>query len=260
MSNRSFLSRARGLYCRRAASLVFKRLIKVRNLRQSLISFTFDDFPRSALKAGGSILNQYGFTGTYYVSFGLQGVQQPSGEMFLPEDIETVFKKGHELGCHTFSHCHSWDSDAAAFEDSVIRNRVALRQLFPEAEFKTFSYPISPPRPLTKARVAKHFLCSRGGGQTFNAGLADLNQLSAFFLEKSRDNIQAVKNLIDLNQQSRGWLIFATHDVSQTPTPYGCTPEFFQEVVQYAAQSGAAIVHVVKALEILNQIPTTERG
>jgi glycosyltransferase involved in cell wall biosynthesis/peptidoglycan/xylan/chitin deacetylase (PgdA/CDA1 family) len=221
------------------------------NLQRPLISFTFDDFPRSALLAGGAILKRFGLAGTYFASFGLVGKETPSGQIFFPDDLTTLLEQRHELGCHTFTHCDSWATATKTFENSIIQNHAALDRLFPHCEFKTFSYPISLPRPKTKARIADYFLCCRGGGQTFNTGKADLNQLSAYFLEKSRDNFQAVKDVIDHNRQACGWLIFATHDISNDPTPFGCTPEFFERLVEYAIGSGAQIVPVVEALEVL---------
>jgi hypothetical protein len=121
--------------------------------------------------------------------------------------------------------------------------------LIPGACFKSFAYPLSLPQPAVKRACAKHFLCCRAGGQTLNTGATDLNQLSAYFLEKARNNIQAVKDLIDENKRLKGWLIFATHDVSPDPSPYGCTPQFFEQVVHYAAESGAQILPVAGALE-----------
>jgi len=221
------------------------------NLQRPLISFTFDDFPRSALLAGGAILKRFGLAGTYFASFGLVGKETPSGQIFFPDDLTTLLEQGHELGCHTFAHCDSWATATKTFENSIIQNHAALDRLFPHCEFKTFSYPISLPRPKTKARIANYFLCCRGGGQAFNAGKTDLNQLSAYFLEKSRDNFQAVKDVIDHNRQACGWLILVTHDISNNPTPFGCTPEFFERVVEYAIGSGAQIVPVVEALEVL---------
>jgi glycosyltransferase involved in cell wall biosynthesis/peptidoglycan/xylan/chitin deacetylase (PgdA/CDA1 family) len=250
MSFRNPWASLRRYYRRRAGSLVFRRPFWM-SPQRPLISFTFDDFPRSALLAGGAILNRFGRSGTYYASLGLVGKETPSGQIFSPDDLTTLLEQGHELGCHTFSHCDSWETATKTFETSILENHAALNRLFPYAEFKTFSYPISLPRPQTKARVADHFLCGRGGGQTFNVGKVDLNQLSAYFLEKSRDNLQAVKDLIDRNRQACGWLIFATHDISDRPTPFGCTPEFFENVVQYAIGSGAQIVPVVEALEVL---------
>src|SRR5204863_9823839 len=111
----------------------------------------------------------------------------------------------------------------------------------------------------------RYFRCCRGGGlkagrylhrhtaggQTFNLGVTDLNYLCAFFLEKSRDNPEAVKSLIDQNARARGWLILATHDVCAAPSPFGCTPDFFGEIVKYAAASGARILPVFQACEAL---------
>lgn len=230
---------------------MFFRRPFVISTKQPFISFTFDDFPRSALLAGGAILNAYGLAGTYYVSLGLLDKDAPTGRIAASEDLARVVEQGHELGCHTFSHWHAWETDTRTFEKSIIENRVALGRLLPGARFKTFSYPISAPRPMTKAKMANYFQCCRGGGQTFNVGVADLNHLSAYFLEKTRHDVQALKNLIDRNQRARGWLILATHDICDDPTPYGCTPDFFQEVVQYAVNSGARILPVVKALEAL---------
>jgi glycosyltransferase involved in cell wall biosynthesis/peptidoglycan/xylan/chitin deacetylase (PgdA/CDA1 family) len=235
---------------RRTTRYVCRRPFLISSQRP-LISFTFDDFPRSALTVGGAILNRLGKAGTYYASLGLVGKETASGQIFYPDDLTTLVEQGHELGCHTYSHCDSWETAADAFEDSIVQNRIALHRLFSDAEFKTFSYPISLPRPQTKRRIADYFLCSRGGGQTFNSGRVDLNQLSAYFLEKSRDDLQEVKDLIDRNRYARGWLILVTHDVSDNHTPFGCTPEFFETVVRYAINSGAQIVPVVEALEVL---------
>jgi peptidoglycan/xylan/chitin deacetylase (PgdA/CDA1 family) len=248
-------TKVRNYYRRNIARLLFRRPLRI-HTPSPLISFTFDDFPRSALLVGGAILNRYGLAGTYYTSLGLLGKDGPSGPLYLLDDLKAILAQGHELGCHTFSHCHSWEIEGEAFEGSVLQNRAVLGKLVPGAEFKSLSYPIAEPRPMTKRRAARHFLCCRGGGQTLNAGTADLNQLAAYFLEKSRDRIQAVKDLIELNREARGWIIFATHDVSPDPSPYGCTPEFFDSVVQYAMNSGARILPVVGALEVIRGAPS----
>lgn len=250
MSLRNAWLRLEESYRRRAASLSFRKLFSL-NSERPLISFTFDDFPRSALFTGGDILHRHGLAGTYYASLGLMGKEAPTGQIFVADDLKTLFEQGHELGCHTYAHCDSWDTKTATFENSVVENQNALHKLFPDAEFRSFSYPINLPRPLTKARMARHFACCRAGGQTLNSGRIDLNQLSAYFLEKSRDNIQAIKDIIHRNKKARGWLIFATHDISDNPTPFGCTPELFEQVVQYAADSGARVLPVIKALEAI---------
>ena len=242
--------RIRRYVARNSARVLFRKPVVIR-AKQPVISFSFDDFPRTALLRGGAILKSRGFTGTYYVALGLLGQDSPSGQIAFREDLREALAQGHELGCHTFSHYDSWYTNSKIFEDSIIQNREALRELIPEAQFKSFSYPLSSPRPTTKRAAARYFECCRGGGQTINAGTADLNQLAAYFLEQARGDIQAVKSVIDRNQKENGWVVFATHDVSPNPSPYGCTPEFFEEVVTYATASGARILPVVQATRLI---------
>src|SRR5439155_9632853 len=110
VSSQNLVSRLQGYYQRKAASLVFRRRLAI-DLQWPLISFSFDDFPRSAWLVGGEILNRFGLAGTYYASLGLAGKETPSGHIFAAGDLKSLLDRGHELGCHTFSHCHSWETD-----------------------------------------------------------------------------------------------------------------------------------------------------
>jgi peptidoglycan/xylan/chitin deacetylase (PgdA/CDA1 family) len=261
-----YLARARRWLAAEASRVLFRKGLPVRTALP-LISFTFDDFPRSAFLDAGSILRRYGILGTYYVSLSLMGKQSHLGPMFQAEDLKELARLRHELGCHTFAHCHSWNTPPDVYERAILENQKALSELLPGASFQTFAYPISVPRLAVKKVAGRHFLCCRGGGlkarryllrhaaggQTFNSGITDLNYLCAFFLEKSRGNPEAVKSLIDQNARARGWLIFATHDVCAAPSPFGCTSSFFEQVVRWAVDSGARILPVVEALEVLRR-------
>lgn len=213
------------------------------------ISFTFDDFPCSALHSGGAILKRFGLRATYYASFGLMGTESPTGTIFSPNDIIELLSEGHEVGCHTFSHCNAWYTKIKLFEDSIIRNKRALEELIPGATLRSFSYPITGPRPESKRVAGNYFHCSRGGGQTFNVDIVDLNLLKAYFLEKSKGDQHIVEEIIDLNCIANGWLIFATHDISNNPTRFGCTPSFFENVVKYSIESGTRILPVIEVLD-----------
>jgi peptidoglycan/xylan/chitin deacetylase (PgdA/CDA1 family) len=209
---------------------------------EPFISFTFDDFPRSALREGGAILLNHGARGTFFVSLGLMGRVGPSGELFHRHDLDQVLVHEHELACHTYDHCHAWETPPSEFQASIVRNRRALQQHLPGASFRSFSYPSSCPRPATKRQMSNQFDCCRGGGQTFNAGSVDLNFAKACFLE--RCDFDSISELIESNNRARGWLIFVTHDVCKTPTRFGCTPAFFERVVRQASNSGARLVTV----------------
>ena len=237
---------------RRAARWFSRRPCRIQ-LDAPAISFTFDDFPRSALTNGGAILRQHGFRGTYYACFGLMGQEASTGEIFRHEDLEELIRHGHELACHSFDHCDAWETTPDEFEASILRNRQAAAQHVPGLTLKSFSYPISWPRPATKRRIASLFECARGGGQIFNTRVIDLNYLKAFFIEQSRDDFNAIKAMIDENMRAIGWLIFATHDVSNTPTRFGCAPALFQRIVDYSAKSGAHVLPVRDVVERINQ-------
>ena len=116
MSDSQLWKRVKGSYLRASAKMLYRRSLLI-DSGFPIISFTFDDFPRSALHTGGAILKRYGVTGTYYVSFGLMGKQAPTGTMFLREDIETLLEHGHELGCHTFDHCSAGETKPVRFEE-----------------------------------------------------------------------------------------------------------------------------------------------
>jgi hypothetical protein len=99
--------------------------------------------------------------------------------------------------------------------------------------------------------MGRRFLGCRAGGQTHNAGRVDLNSLSAFFLEQCAHDPRAIERAIETNSQAGGWLVFATHDVTEKPSRFGVTPDFFRQAVATAARSGARVLPAAEALALL---------
>jgi peptidoglycan/xylan/chitin deacetylase (PgdA/CDA1 family) len=237
---------------RRTLSYQCGRRMAAVKLTTPIISFSFDDAPRTAFTQGGGILKAHGARATFFVSLGMLESDSPSGIIASQDDLSRSVEEGHELGCHTFDHKDPWNTKTEVFEQSVLKNRQALARVLPDTVFSTFAYPLCDPKPATKSRIGKLFKCCRGGGQIFNFGSTDFNLLKAFFLDiRNRDTVHRVRRLIDQNSEYRGWLIFATHDVDDNPSRYGCTREFFEEVVAYAASTGSLILPVGKACEQL---------
>lgn len=247
----NLFSRIRGKWRRTLAHRFGRRVAAVRT-SVPIISFTFDDAPRTAFTIGCEILRSHGVKATFFVSLGLLGSQTEVGAIASAGDLLRAVEGGHELGCHTFDHLDTWQTSTENFVKSVIRNKETLDYILPGTTFRTFAYPISQPRPTVKSRLEEYFVCCRGGGQTPNVGIADLNLLKAYFLDRrNKVDMVQVKKLIDYNTSLRGWLIFATHDIADNPSPYGCTSKFFGEVVEYSARSGALLLPVGKACEKL---------
>ena len=76
-----------------------------------------------------------------------------------------------------------------------------------------------------------------------------MNFLKAFFLEQARNDFDSIIRLIEANNRKKGWLIFATHDVFESPTEFGCTPVFLEKVVRHVIESGARVLPVCEALD-----------
>jgi peptidoglycan/xylan/chitin deacetylase (PgdA/CDA1 family) len=223
--------------------------------RVPIVSFSFDDFPRSALVTGGALLESFGASGTYYASLGLAGASTSTGLMFSREDLLFALDRGHEIGCHTFEHCDAGTTTPSVFEQSLLANRNCLETLSPGAKFKTSSYPIGVPSTAIKRICGRHFLACRAGGQSLNVGRIDLNFLSAFFIEQSHGDLSSIKLLIDRNVRTNGWLIFATHDVSEQPTRFGCRPSMFEAILRYVTSSQSRVLPVQAALQAIGVQP-----
>src|SRR5262245_481553 len=83
------------------------------------VSFTFDDFPRTALTEGGKIMSSLGVRGTYFTAHELLGRQGPLGEVASAEDLRSLLREGHEMGCHTFEHLDGLHATVEQFERSI---------------------------------------------------------------------------------------------------------------------------------------------
>jgi peptidoglycan/xylan/chitin deacetylase (PgdA/CDA1 family) len=244
MRMNNFLPRITGKYRRTLANQFCRRMVTV-SLPTPVISFTFDDAPKTAFKTGGAILGSHGAKATYFLSLALLGLETEIGGIANEDDLVLAVNEGHELGCHTFEHLDAWYTSTEKYMASVIENGQALEMILPEQHFSTFAYPKSGATLSVKYPLQKLFSCCRGGGQVANVGMTDLNMLKACFLDKrAKVDLDFIRKLIDYNMEQRGWLIFATHDVTDNPSPYGCTPEFFRAVVEYSALSGAALLTV----------------
>jgi peptidoglycan/xylan/chitin deacetylase (PgdA/CDA1 family) len=212
------------------------------------VSFTFDDFPRSAYRVGGSILARHGVRGTYYVALGLEGSTSELGPLFTPDDLAALLADGHELGCHTFGHLDAQVTSTHAFAESLARNRLELGRLLPGAEFTTFAYPFGRVTIGTKRVARRAFRCARTTTGGLNTGTIDLAMLRSNRL-RSRDRpLPRLAALIRDNAERPGWFIVHSHDVSDDPSPYGCTPAELDAVLRGALDSRATVLPVREVL------------
>lgn len=241
---RNYLIRVENQYKEKISDRFKRRTIRLKN-DKAFVSFTFDDFPRSAFLCGGKLLDKYQIKASYYASLGLLGRKTVVGDIFTSQDIKDMVDAGHEIGSHTFDHLNPWQARADVFEDSLVRNQMAMFKIIPGYEFKTMAYPYTQPHPRIKKVAGDHFSCCRGGGHISNIGRIDLNLLKSYFIDRRhREDLQYFVELLHWNKRDRGWLIFSTHDISENPSPFGCRPEFFESIIREAVASSSTILPI----------------
>jgi len=206
-----------------------------------VVSFTFDDFPRSAWVDGGAILEKYDRRGTYYTAMGLAGTPSNLGPMFTLDDLRAAHAQGHEIACHTFGHRDCARVPATEIAAEIDRNADALSQLLGGAAMVNFAYPFGGVSQSAKSAFARRFASCRGTGRGLNRGTVDLADLPSTSLYSRNFDRDRLRQLIEDAQAENAWLIFYTHDVAEEPSPFGCTPAQFQSVVAYAAENTAVL-------------------
>jgi peptidoglycan/xylan/chitin deacetylase (PgdA/CDA1 family) len=208
------------------------------------VSFSFDDPPATAADAGARVLEARGLKGTYFVSAGLLGREGPMGVFADAEAVRTLAQAGHEIACHTFSHLDCGGADAETVAADLDRNRTALTEWsLPAAA--TFAYPYGDVGFPAKAVTRDRFVLSRGLHHGLVEIGTDLNQAPAVGIEGPSGEALARRWLAHARARN-AWLILYTHDVRETPSGWGCTPNALGRLADEALEAGFEVVTVAQ--------------
>lgn len=163
------------------------------------------------------------------------------------DDVQRVLNDGHELGCHSHDHLKCSQIECRAYEQNVMKNAAEVARLLNSYKLRHFAYPCGSVAGPHKKMLARHFRTLRTIEGGVNAGRFDLNRLRANRLYSCSVDVEKALQLIEENVHARGWLIFYTHDVCPSPSPFGCTPEYLEKIVAAAVLSGSKILTVGEA-------------
>jgi len=216
--------------------------------QRPMVSFTFDDFPESAAAAGVSIFDRYDAKATFYVAGDLVDKWSGHWQGVRADAIVELHRRGHEIGCHTFSHSPATDLGAAQLAAEIEKNRRYLLGLDPSIRVDNFAYPYGLGSVWRKTQLAKTFRSSRGIIPGINSGVVDLQYLRSTPLVNDHIDIDGIDRTFDELAATNGWLIFYSHDVATEPSPYGCTPALLRHALDAAAKHGVAVMTVADAL------------
>jgi peptidoglycan/xylan/chitin deacetylase (PgdA/CDA1 family) len=213
-----------------------------------MVSFTFDDTPKSSVTTGVPILDEYEAKGTFYIASSL--VDQWSGHWMgiSNDEIVRLHRDGHEIACHTFSHVRTPDLNEAALAAEIEKNRRYLLTLDPSINIRNFAYPYGLGSVSHKRRLKQAFLSSRGIMPGANSGTVDLQYLNSTPLIDRHIDADGIDRAYDEAIATNGWVIFYGHDVAPSPSPYGCTPELLRHALDEASRRNIQIRTVADAL------------
>lgn len=233
----------KGKLRRRLIRLAHRRPARVR-LERPMVSFTFDDAPATACEAGARALEARGLRGAYYFAAGLTGREGPMGRFATGEDARRLHDAGHEIACHTFSHLDCGQASREVVIADVDRNAQSLAA-WGAGEPVSFAYPYGDVASPAKTALAGRFKTLRALHHGLITDGADLNQAPAVGIEG--EDGEAVANAwLDRAKARKAWLILYTHDVSDTPSQWGCTTGALERLIDRAVAEGFDVVTVAE--------------
>lgn len=223
-----------------------------------LVSFTFDDVPASAYTNGAAILEQHGVRGTFYVAAGTLGQTDKDWRVIDRDQVGALHHRGHEIGCHTFSHVGVDTLDARALDEECQHNREALREICPGLDVTNFCYPfgrVSLPR---KLQLDDRFDSCRGIYEGINASVVDLALLRVIELYDRTLTRDKLDRVLRETRACNGWLIFYTHDVAQPPSWIGASPRLLHETIDAVQTENIRCLTIRDALATIGFRRTAE--
>lgn len=206
-----------------------------------VVTFTFDDFPKAALN-GADIVEQHGGRAGFYACTSLMAKRCPAmGEMFDASTLAELVARGHEIGAHTHSHLDCARARLDEVERDIGENLVALDEAGVADNVSAFAYPYGETTYAAKRWVSDVFATGRGIRPGVNAGEADRAQLRAVELGSSAASRRRARAMLKYAIETKGWVIFFTHDVSNSPSPYGAPKGLVEELAAEAVGRGAVL-------------------
>ena len=216
-------------------------------LDRPMLSISFDDAPVSAVREGARLVEAAGVRATYYISAGLCDRDGPMGPNAGEDEVKALAARGHEIGCHSFSHLDCGQARLGEIEHDVKRNLDRLAEIGVRRP-KTFAYPYGDVSLQAKRVLGRRFRAARALHQGMVENGCDLNQLPAVGIEGADGETRAA-SWIDRAAERKAWLILYTHDVSDQPSEWGCTPGALERLIARAQALGFEIATVSDALD-----------
>lgn len=253
MTNMPAYAPSRSLPARLARRITQWRAVKPigKSPTTPIVTFTFDDFPKSAADIGAQIVESVGGRATYYACTSFEGSRTTTGNQFDRSDIEALQIAGHEIGAHSHTHLDCAKSSVEAAHEDIQLNLSRLADLG-ALDIQNFAYPYGETQLALKRALVGKFQTARGVLAGQNTEHSDCMQLRAFELAEESWTIERAKKALVSAADKPSWIVFFTHGVTPSAESYGTTPNDLRELATIAQDIGADILTVKQAMQRLS--------
>ncbi|MGY3602740.1 polysaccharide deacetylase family protein [Bradyrhizobium sp. Lot11] len=219
--------------------------------QSAIVSFTFDDFPKSAVSNGARLLQDFGVRGTFYASGSYCGRVVEDITQYCVGDLAALARAGHEIGCHTFTHVRASTLSRKSLNREIDFNAAFLSGQLPGLDLRSFAYPFGDISLSATMQLQSRFSSCRSSQPGLNIGAADLGRLQSVRLYDRLVDAREISELIRQVVTHNAWLIFYTHDVSERPSHFGCTPDLLMHAIETAREACLEILTMDNAVKAI---------
>jgi hypothetical protein len=155
------------------------------------------------------------------------------------------------LGCQSYSQIDCGRASGSDVLADVARNGAQISGWLRGYQVSSFAYPNGRASLAAKRVLGRRYATCRSTKPGINGANVDLGYLRANRIGSGEGSVEATQDLIARNAELRGWLIFHTRDVSDSPSDHGCTPKDFEAAVKAAVKSRSRVLPMRSAIGLV---------
>jgi peptidoglycan/xylan/chitin deacetylase (PgdA/CDA1 family) len=216
---------------------------------EPLVSFTFDDVPLSAHALGAPMIETHGARATFYIATGFLGQRSDYWTVADRDEVADLHLRGHEIALHSHLHTPAWSLDSRGFAADLQRNRETLLRIHAGIEAHNFAYPYGQCTLARKFQLNSLVRSSRSIRAGVNRRVLDPHYVRSTELCDARLTPERLDAYLNETRRTCGWLVFLMHDVSDQPSPHGCSRRLLNDALAGVAKRGLRIATVDGALD-----------
>ncbi len=214
---------------------------------ESIVSFTFDDAPKSVVTIGLPILESADYTATVYIATNNTKIS----EYMDWSDIALLAKKGWEIGAHTLTHPNLTTlSDDEITRELETSNRELAAHGYP---LFTFASPFGAYDDRVLAIIKRYYTSHRTAWPNgVNTLTPDPYNIISYGVTHD-SKIEDINNLLSNLQNNGGWVVFQLHHLTKKGDTviekYGTN--LLEDIVEQVHAKGMTVLTVSDAIKHL---------